>query len=327
MSSEQRDIRSIGAVDSLNELLSGARLFVGDTAYEAGERVFLEEVTYLHAAVAIDLGGRDRVQSLIDAAIDELRELGLALEHLEFAAILSSRYLRVLEIRHRVPLAKLASSGDRLVLTGGDRPKSLRTPRSGSSIELSIHLVTERPRHPLRPWRLASWIARTAWHLTTETAFNGFTPKPLTPDKKLEFGLAKKAVRYVTLAGSPFEREVGEDAVEVWIDADLLAKISANPTTKQADALQRQLFVDAVATVVAHARTEAELASIVWDDVKSTLLGRVIGLVCPNQSSEAARSAAGAAFLEMLKSDPARFMTFVEDAVGVGTAFEAGLDG
>lgn len=327
MSSEQRDIRAIGSVAALDDLVSGARLFVGDSAYGSGESIFLDDMTYRHASIKLDLGGCERVEQLVAASIADLESLDLHPRHLEFAVILSSRYLRILETRHRHPLEQLADAADSLVLTSGERPKALRAPRSGATVELSIHLAEERPRHPLRPWRLASWIARTSWSVTTESGFSGFTPKPLTPDKKIEFGLAKRAVRYVTLSGSPFERDVTEDAVEVWIDSDLLAKISANPKTKQADALQRQLFVDAISTVVAQAGADPEFKLAVWADVKSTLLGRVVSLVCPNQSSEMARDAAGASFLAMLKSDPAQFLTYVEDAAGLGSAYEAGLDG
>ena len=327
MSSEQRDIRPVGSVSAFDDLLNGSSLLVGDQRYDHDERVILEEISFLNSPVAIDLGGHDKVVEALAAAKAELDSLDLELDHLEFAVILSSSYLRILEFRHKMPLAQLASTANPLILSSGKRPDALRAPRSGCTIELTIHLAQQRPRQPLKPWRVGSWISRASWALTTDLAFTGFTPKPLTAEKKKEMSLPQRATRYITLTSSPLDPDVNEDSVELWFDADLLAKISANPRTKLAVALQRQLFVDAVAAVVNHSRHLDGFASLAWADVKDTLLGRVVSVVGPNHSNEAARDLACTGFLEDLKSDPARFMTLVEDAAGLTAAYEAGLDG
>lgn len=327
MSSEQREIRPVRAVDALDELLGGSVLYAGHQRYEADERVILDELSYLNSPVAVDLGGKKRIVDALETAGRELSELDLDIADLELALILSSSYLRILELSHRIPLAELPELSGPLLLTSGQRPAALRAPRSGCTIELSIHLARQRPRQPLKPWRRGSWISRTTWSLVTELAFSGFTPKPLTAEKRKEFGLGGKATRYITLASSPLDAEVSEDSVELWFDADLLAKISANPTTKMAVALQRQLFVDAVDAVVTHARELDAITDLVWSDVKDTLLGRVIAVVAPNHSNEAARDHACTGFLDMLRDDHARFMTFVEDAAGLTGAYETGLDG
>lgn len=327
MSTEQRDIRPIGVVDALQDLLSAAVLHVGAQTFEIDDRVMLEEIDYMHAQIAVSLGGPAKVAAALAAAAPELAALDLELRHLEFTVILTSGYLRILEFRHRMPLADLATADELLVLTTGERPAALRTWRSGCTIELSVHLSEQRPKKILKPWRVGSWVARSAWGLTTDAGFTGFTPKPLTAEKKTEFGLAPKAVRYITLGASPLEQDVTEESVELWLDADLLAKISANPKSKVAVSMQRQLFVDAVAVVVNETRVAEEFDLLVWSDVEKTLLGRVISLVTPNASTEEARRKAGTEYLDMLKADPARFMTFVEQAALLGGAYDAGLDG
>jgi hypothetical protein len=327
MSTEQRDVRAIGVVHALQDLLSSAVLLVGEQRYATDERVVLDEVAYLHAQIGVALGGPHVVASAIDAAIGELPDLDLDLDSLEFAVILSSGYLRILEFRHRMPLSELSSVPSPLVLTSGQRPDALRAWRSGCTIELSVHLSTERPKRPLKPWRLGSWVARTEWSVATESSFTGFTPKPLTAEMKHELMLSSKAMRYVRVGSPPLEQDVTEESVELWLDADLLSKISANPRTKVAIALQRQLFVDAVWAVVTAARLAEGFDLLTWSDAEKSLIGRVVSLVVPNRSGAAARQKAGNEYLAMIRDDPARFMTFVEEVALMIGAYEAGLDG
>jgi hypothetical protein len=133
-------------------------------------------------------------------------------------------------------------------------------------------------------------------------------------------------MRYITLGGvSPLEEGIGENSVEVWVDADLLAKMSATPRGKTSTALQRQLFVDAIANVVHSARSESALADLGWLDVKDSLLGRVIEVVAPSSSSVEVHTAACVSYLNMVKTHPARFLAFAEESAGVTSAFEAGM--
>jgi hypothetical protein len=283
---------------------------------------------YQHAQIALVWSDPAAVGKALNAAIPELGELGLTLGDLEFAVILSSSYLRILEFRHRMSLTSLEAAGNLLMLTVPERPQALQAWRSGCTLEVSIHLSVQKPAQVLKPWRLGAWVARTSWVVETEAGFTGFTPKPLTAAKKSELKLAPKTMRYITLNEmSPLDEEVSEDAVEMWLDADLLAKIAANPRSKPAIALQRQLFVDAVSVIVNEVRLRDDFDLLTWPDIEKSLLGRVISLVTPNNSSAVARAKAAADYLEILKANPARFVSHVEEAAQLLSSCEAGLDG
>ncbi len=329
MSTEQRDIRPFGSVEALDFLLKHAVVRVGTEVIEPGGTLVLEEDVFLRSNVMLIVASdAAAISGALKAAEGDLAELELEVDDLAFAVVLSSGYLKIAEFRHPMPLSELASCGPQFLLSGPPRPHALRSPRAGCQIEVFIHLATERPRRPLRPWRYGTWISSARFGLVTEHAFTGFTPKPLTPEKKVELGLPPKAVRYITLGGaSPLDEGVTEDSVEVWFDADLLAKMSANPKSKPSVALQRQLFLDAIATVVAESRVIEDFDQQTWPDVQDSLLGRVVALVAPSHSNEDARAAACANYLEMIRSAPARFLAFAEEAAGLGVALDAELGG
>lgn len=328
MTTSQRDVRPFTPVRALEELLDKAVLVVGADRVEAGGRKILDEDVFLNSRVSLRLGGEGVISSALSSATDELAQLDLNVDQLAFGVFLTSAYLKISELRHRMPLRELASATPDLPLSTPVRPAALRSPRAGCSIEACILLAVERPQQPLRPWRLGAWVSRRSWDISTQISFTGFTPRPLTPEAKTELKLGAKAVRYITLDGvSPIEEGFGEDAVQVWCDADLMAKMSANPKSTASIALQYQLFLDAVQTVVNESRVAERFDMVSWDEIERTILGRIVGMLVPMNASEVARKSACTSYLDMLKTDASRFMTHVEDAIGVASALDTGLDG
>jgi hypothetical protein len=102
--------------------------------------------------------------------------------------------------------------------------------------------------------------------------------------------------------------------------------MSASPKSKASVALQRQLFVDTIVAVVHAARLDPELTTSAWPDVKDSLLGRVISAVAPKTGNEEAKSAACGTYLEMIRTDPAKFVAFAEEAAGLLSAVNDGLE-
>jgi len=329
MSTEQRDVRPFGSVGAFDALLRHALVIVGAESVENGGRLILEEDVFVRSNVVLRLAKDSSVVAdAFAAAKADLADLDLTVGDLEFAVVLSSGYLKISEIRHRMPLSELVDAGADLSLSLPTRPLALRSPHSGCAIEVSIHLATEHAQKPLRPWRLGTWLAKAKWEIVTEHTFTGFTPQPLTPEKKREFDLPPKCVRYITLGGvSPLEEGVKEDSVEVWFEADLLGKMSASPKSKPSVALQMQLFLDAISVVVTESRMQEAFDMMSWAEVRDSLLGRVIELVAPSKANELARTAACATYLQIVKDNPARFMAYAEEQVGIAGAYDAGLDG
>ena len=319
MSTEQRDVRPFAPVAALDHLFKHARLKVGSDVFEAGATAVLEDDVFQRAGVSLELASDSGViAAALAASTPDFEDLGLTVDDLAFAVVLSSSYLKISEFVHRVPLSQLAGAGPHFVLSGSPRPSALRTPRSGCQVDVLVYLDVQKPQVPLRPWRFGTWISRASFSLTTHHAFAGFTPKPLTAEMKLELGLPPKTVRYIVLGDeSPLTEGVGEDSVEVWFDSDLLAMMSLNPKGKTSVALQRQLFVDAIAAVVAESRVSEQFDVMSWADVKDSLLGRVVALVAPKSGNEDARTSACVNYLEMVKHQPAKFMAYAEEAAGL----------
>jgi hypothetical protein len=329
VSTEQRDVRPFASVEAFDFLLKHAVVRVGAELVETAGSLVLEEDVFLRSNVSLNLASdASAVAKAVEAASSDLESLELEVDDLAFAVVLSSGYLKIAEFQHQMPLSELAGAGPSLLLSGPPRPAALRSPRAGCQIEALIYLATERSRRPLRPWRYGTWIANARFALLTQHAFTGFTPKPLTPEKKAELSLPPKTVRYISLGGaSPVEDGVMEDSVEVWFDADLLAKMSANPKSKASVALQRQLFVDAIASIVSQSKVTENFDQQTWADLQDTLLGRVVALVAPSHANEGARTAACMTYLQMIQERPAHFLAYAEEAAGLIGALDAELGG
>lgn len=330
MSTEQRDVRPFVGPPALEALLRRSVLRFGVHEMSAGDGVVVEEHEFLHSPARFELAkSSDDLKAAIAAAHDALAAIEVSAEQVGFAIILQSSYLKILDVWLDVPLAGLLGMQPHFDLTSPTRPDPFRTPQSGCSVEALFYFRGDRPRRPMQPWRYGTWLARGTFEISTDLAFTGFTPQPLTAAEKVAKKLAPKTARFVTLNGSsPFEEGLTEDSVEVWCDADLLAKMSASPKAAASVALQRQLFVDAVAAIVHAARSESQtLESSGWADVQRSLLGRVVAAIVPSGGGEAARQAACIGYLEMIKNDPARFLSYVEETAGLLGSYDSVLGG
>jgi len=328
VSTEQRDVRPFASIPELDDLFKSAVLRYGIVEIESGGRAILDEDAFVRAPVELVLATNvGSLAASLERSHDALAELDLSLDDVSFVVAISSSYLKSVEFRSQVAMSAVVDVGTAITLSSEPRPAPFLSPRSGCTVEVLAYLSSPRSKAPLRPWRFGTWLARGVFEVVTEQHFTGFTPKPLTTQKKGEFKLSPKAMRYITLAASPLEEGITEDSVEVWFDADLLAKASAISTGKASMAMQRQLFVDAVSAVVHAAKAEPELAGAGWADVRNTLLGRVVLAVAPTSGNEDVRNAACTSYLEMIKTDPAQFLSFAEEAAGLVAAFDSALEG
>jgi len=328
MSTEQRDFRPFDEISSLDSFIRAWTLRIGGTEVGSGGRILLEDAQFLNDPAELRIPLDNLTDSvLLDQVGSELESVGLTLDDLGFAVNLSSPYLRISEFRHVVPFKELAQMGSRLSLTDGVRPDALRSPRAGCSVAAIVYLRTEKSPGVRRPWRFGTWISRADFSIETIRAFTGFTPLPLTPELKKELGLAAGTLRFISLEDqSPLEEGISEDSVRVYVDSSVLAKISAQPRSKGAIAFQRQLFVDAVSAILAIARTEPEFQDVTWSGVKQSLLGRVLELLVPATAEQVARDATAATYLDIAKDNPARLMTFIEEATDLLSSVEDQLE-
>lgn len=330
MSTAHREIRPFDSVSLLEDLLNDMQLHVGDVVLAPGESRALEMDVYLRVGIGLNIG---KSQSEIEAFLQELagdktmNELDLTIDDLEFVVIASSPFLKIVDFIERKPLRDLAAIGAMVDVSGNPRCDALLSPNAGCDIDVMFGLSQPKKKAPLRPWRRGTWLSRISFSISTEQALTGFTPRPMDAAKKKDLGIAPSTARYITMSSSPLDESVTEDDVEMWIDADLLAQMSAMPKSKGSIALQRQIFVDAVSAIVYSSQLPSEdadvplLKSCAWPEIEKSLLGRVISALAPNSKDGAERLANQSAYLEMVRNEPAKFLTFAEHLCGVSASF------
>ncbi len=335
MSLQQQEIRPFGSVTALDELMSGMSLIVEGQRVDPDGSLILDEDVYLRSGVGLRLAADQKTLKSLIADLQDtngraaLESLGVTIEDLEFVVLATSWFLRIVDIVERRPLADLANGPLTIEISADPRPDSLRSPNAGCEIDVMVCLARARPRLPLRPWRRGTWLARTSFGLSTAESLSGFTPKPMDSAKKVELGIPPNATRYITMGvDSPLDESTGEDSLEMWVDADVLAKMSAMPRSAASKALQGQLFVDAVAAVVRSVRgvpgdeDVPKIDSCSWSDVEKSLMGRMITALAPAKGDREARVRAYENLLATLRTDPARFIAHAEQAAGTSVSFE-----
>ena len=136
------------------------------------------------------------------------------------------------------------------------------------------------------------------------------------PDTKSMLGIPATATRYVTVPPDidPLAGDAPPELVELWVDADLLAVMSANESSKPSIALQRQLFVDAFAAVVIAARSQDDIETRTWPDIEGSMVDKMIRALAgktKKETEDQARHRCEALFDLMKQNHPA-FMAHVE---------------
>ena len=174
------------------------------------------------------------------------------------------------------------------------------------------------------PKRAASWLARATFRLEASAkAAVLFQPRPLTDAIRQERRLPKGTLRFIDLGGQDLTEAIeGTPDVDVLVDGDTLTAINANGTSAAAVFFQRQLLLDFVSAVVfEYARVSDKSTSASYEDVKDSLIGKVVQLIA--EPNDQARDLV----LRECRSDPARLVALAEDALhlreGVDKMFRA----
>lgn len=318
MSSATRELRPFGDFEAIDQLIHAVNLRVGESLIGRDDRIVLEEDDYrrLPVSVVFPLDAAGLSETLEDIRA-ELQDRDLDLVDLVLVVNLFSAYLKISEFPFVFPLSELSVRGPVLELTPeGRRPKALRAARSGCRIEVAVLLASEKEPVIGRPWRKGTWLSRSDFGMSCDVEFSGFTPRPMDAEAKVALQLPETATRYVRLPSGvdPLVDESSPDLVEMWVDADLLATLSSRDKSKASTAIQKQLFVDAFACVMAEVRSRPDFADKTWADVSDTMFGKMIRAIAGRSKNEADEEVGLRCEILMgiLRDDHGRFMAHVE---------------
>lgn len=331
MSTFMRTVRPFVGLDALQRLLDAdATLLVGADVVEPDGTLTLTLEGFLLRDVVLQLGATDeRYEEIVDALEARCAELGYATDGVELAVVASSPYLKISEVLARRRVAEMRGGDRRIALHGPPRPRALQSPRSGCSIDVYLVLSQHVEPRPLRPYLKGTWLAHVSFTLSSELAPIGFTPRPLTPEIRQKYLLPDETVRFVTFEDeeSPLDADSSETALLMYLDADMLAKMAVGSSKPGSQLFQLELFLDAVRTIVDRAHADERLFGSTLDDLRNTLMGRLIEGVSkrPGVSNEQRRIDMENA-LELLKIRPLSFLGRVEATIGYRKLLDEVLD-
>jgi hypothetical protein len=311
-----RLIRPFNGLEEFEAITQRFALRVAGRHLSDGESMRLDPGEYIRAQVFAELStDADSWVSSLRRLDEAAAALDIRSDQLEIVATASTAFLHIVDVVWRCRVSDLDPENRTVLLSTSPRPRALQASHHGAAIDIYICVAESLTPRPLAPSRSGTWLARATFRLSTDLDAVGFRPRPLTEDDAKRLGLPSGTVRFVDVVGSPLEDLRADDAVELWIDEALMARMSMASRTPSSRALQMQLFVDAVAAVAERARRDLRDETI--DELDETLLGRMLVALGGAGADRRARDR----LLGLLRDQPARFLAHVEDRIGLRREF------
>ncbi len=235
------------------------------------------------------------------SAWEDSKEIGLIV-------VASSGYLKLAHVLCLVPVDELTRQVE---LRGETVAEPFQATYHGCDIDVSLVLLNECVPRPLEPWRKGTWLTRGKFGLRTSIDGFGYVILPLTDEVREGLKLPATCLRYIDIPLSPLDMTtaVGTN-VDVYVDADLLARIEKESSRPWAVAFTDQLALDFLTAIVLRAVSTPDLKTVEWDEVSGTLLGSVIELVAKTSDAATLQQ-----YLEELRDEPNRFIANIEGAL------------
>ncbi|WP_420446245.1 hypothetical protein [Candidatus Poriferisodalis sp.] len=324
MSRERRPIRPFTVDPSLGSALDETTLWLDDLCCAAGSSLAVDDGSFARHEVRLIWASEEGFDRLRQRLIDGAWATGVHPQWLHLVVVARTGSLKVAEKLLDCGLDDLESL-ERSVRID-TRPTGCRRPvfctgGHGAVVDAYIALapnwlarsVAERRL----PKRAATWLARVTFRLDSGADAAMFHPRPLNDAKRNELGLPRGTLRYVDLRGEDMLEPVdGTPDIEVWVDEEVLAALSADSSSPAAMLFQRQLALDFVGAAVfeyARASDGTPGASVGDGDVQDSLIGKVVGLVAGRNADNEHR----ARIFRQCRDEPARVIAQAEHALGL----------
>jgi hypothetical protein len=227
--------------DEVTVDLGGEQIPAGRTAVRTSEQDFLSQ----RIAVKFPFETSELRQCPLLRSALELAEHSF--EDVELVVTSTSRGLRRSDALFRRRLSEAEVPLEGMIIQPDARPASLRSPHSGSIIEVQLLLAEERTPSFGVPFRKGTWLARSEFGIGTRTAGRGFEVLALSDRDRDRFGLGSQTHWYVDVTGEAQDLlEVGSlaDCVNVYVDQELLNRIKVNDGTPDSRLIQSIIAMD-----------------------------------------------------------------------------------
>ena len=281
MSQEARTIRPFVELGGVGSLVNDAVLHFGDLSCLPNSRVAFDAEAHTFAMRPVKIAWAANDAEFMErrvATSDSVRDLGFSATDVSLVAIATTPYLRTAEVAMAISLTQLDDLPRVSSLTVNGRPRAFDASHHGFSVGVYILLNRNVEPRPLQPSRKGTWLARSQFTIVTDAAQTLFRLSPMNAAKKEQLGLGPRAVRYLDLDDhdplEPFADQA--DKPEFFVDEQILTQLNLAARTPSSKAMQLQLAVDFIASVVTAASRHPEIKRKSLDDVEDSLLHRVI---------------------------------------------------
>ncbi len=320
MSQESRILRPFIAPRAFERALQSARFHMGALVCEPNSRLAMESSEeFLQAAPAISWAHTDQdLASFKSLLCQGVEDSGVDPAALGLVVVAYSRYLQLADVCFILPLNALETL-ERVHSFAPCRPRALQASTSGVRLFAYVAILAEQEQAPLRPWRKGHWLARVDFRIrVAESEASIFRPTPLDEARRRELGLPAHTVRYFTLNDhDPFRPYSDTEAPEFYVDEEFLMAIDRTAGSPQGKAMQADLVRDFIADLVRScAMKPDERQNRSWDDLKDSLLGRIIRLTAGKDATPAECSQV----LDLLWNDPAKLIAHAEHSLDLRRA-------
>lgn len=280
MSQEARTIRPFSDLGDIGALVNDAILHFGDAtcapnstvAFDGDAHTFVMRPAKIEwAPDDIEFGDRvRRVQESVEAS-------GVRANQLSLLIVASTPYLKNADIVLDLPLSRLDNLPRVSSLTEPFRPAAFDAPHHGFAVDVYIVINETVDPRPLLPWRKGTWLAHSRFVVATDAARTLFRLTPMDAATKKELGVGSKTIRYLHLDDHDM-LESFDDQIEpvFYIDEQILGQLNATSRTPSGKAMQLQMAVDFVDSVLTEASRHPDLKRKSLDDIEGSLLFRVI---------------------------------------------------
>ena len=328
MAEENRVVRPFRAPDELQDWMN-QNIFLevqpltdghadGDLiTVAAGETKRLEPKTYLTADITLRISPDADIDSFTSGLTKYAKLIGSGKQVLSIMLFGSSSFLKFSDELCRWSVSEFERSGDgyKIASTGPSRPRAAKTAHNGASFELAVVLQQQLGSVVGMPWRLGTWILRSSFSLGNPLEGFGFTPLPLTKEKRIELGIGPETFKFAKKSdfNDLFESETLDDYIEFYVDEEILNRLSAAPRNAQSAFIQTEIFLSAIEFVVLAASTDRDLQDKSLQEISGTLVDKLLRAISTERVDDLNK------WFSLLKNDPQKFLTKYEDLIGYRT--------
>ena len=326
MSGESRTFRPFSIDGRLSGLLEQAEFSYGDLRCGVGERVLIEDRSFGMRTPTVTWAPVHRFEQFKHDLAAGAAATGIGASDLCLVVTARSGFLKLYETAYCHPLADIAGIsreirlGDRL---DGSRREVFSTETHGATVDAYVALRHTLPTAPLRPSRIATWLAHASFRIECEGDSSLFRPRPLDEDNRRRLRLRRGVTRFIEFEGGDLTASLsGSEIPTLWVDEQLITDIDRLHSSPLARHLQLQLALDFISGIVFEFSRQIagdqldDAAALTYEDIKDSLLGRVVRFVAGSRAASEEREQV----LRACRDDPRLVVAWAEDSVGARAA-------